>query len=157
MKKSFERDGVLMLALLFVAVLGGWELFRLLNGLLGRQLRHQTLSFSVCCLAGVGCGAHREKAVDRGTGGGRHFVASLCLKLDYIFYTSCYMRQQDTLIFDYPMGHLGYIGYLYYNHHLPDFDTRTAWSFSHPPLHACHCGTVGEAECEAGRGAGAGH
>ncbi len=33
------------------------------------------------------------------------------------------------------MGHLGYIGYLYYNHHLPDFDTRTAWSFSHPPLH----------------------
>ena len=34
MKKSFERDGVLMLALLFVAVLGGWELFRLLNGLL---------------------------------------------------------------------------------------------------------------------------
>ena len=35
MKKSFERDGVLMLALLFVAVLGGWELFRLLNGLLG--------------------------------------------------------------------------------------------------------------------------
>lgn len=63
------------------------------------------------------------------------FAGSLALKVNYIHYTSCYMRQQDTLLFDYPMGHLGYIGYLFYNHHLPDFDPRTAWSFSHPPLH----------------------
>ena len=135
MKKSFERDGVLMLALLFVAVLGGWELFRLLNGLLGGSYGTRPCLFLFAVLlvwAAVLTGKKRwteARAVDG------IFVASLCLKLDYIFYTSCYMRQQDTLIFDYPMGHLGYIGYLYYNHHLPDFDTRTAWSFSHPPLH----------------------
>lgn len=62
------------------------------------------------------------------------FVASLCLKLNYIFYTSCYMRQQDTLIFDYPMGHLGYIGYLYYNHHLPDLTPERPGAF---PIRRC--------------------
>ncbi len=61
------------------------------------------------------------------------------------------MRQQDTLIFDYPMGHLGYIGYLYYNHHLPVLTPERPGLF--PSAAApCHCGAVGEAECEAGRG-----
>lgn len=72
MKKSFERDGVLMLALLFVAVLGGWELFRLLNGLLAAATAPDPV-FS--CLLSYWCGLRcsPEKAVDRGTGGGRHF------------------------------------------------------------------------------------
>lgn len=30
-------------------------------------------------------------------------------------------------------GHLGYIDYIYKNHHLPDFDPRTRWSFYNPP------------------------
>lgn len=30
-------------------------------------------------------------------------------------------------------GHLGYIEYLYKNHHMPDFDPRTRWSYYQPP------------------------
>lgn len=30
-------------------------------------------------------------------------------------------------------GHFGYIEYLYKNHHMPDFDPRTRWSFYNPP------------------------
>lgn len=35
----------------------------------------------------------------------------------------------------YQDGHLGYIQYIYFNGHLPDFDPRTVWSFYHPPFY----------------------
>lgn len=66
MKKSFERDGVLMLALLFVAVLGGWELFRLLNGLLGGSYGTRPCLFRLLsCWCGLRCSPGKS-------GGQRH-------------------------------------------------------------------------------------
>lgn len=59
-------------------------------------------------------------------------------KLMYIFYTDMYTRQNDVGAFTGTpddAGHFGYIEYLMYTRHLPDFDVRTRWQFYHPPLH----------------------
>lgn len=57
------------------------------------------------------------------------------LKLYYVLGTSVYTRQHDVGYFGGDIGHTGYIEYLLYNHHLPDFDVRERWQFCHPPLH----------------------
>ncbi|MBR1862917.1 MAG: glycosyltransferase family 39 protein [Ruminococcus sp.] len=58
-----------------------------------------------------------------------------CLKLYYIIGTSTYTRQNDVHVFGGESGHAGYMEYLLYNRHLPDFDVRERWQFCHPPLH----------------------
>lgn len=60
---------------------------------------------------------------------------SFMLKFYYVFYTSVYTRQQDVGVFGGEDSHAGYIEYLLFNHHLPDFDVRDRWQFCHPPLH----------------------
>ncbi len=58
------------------------------------------------------------------------------LKVIYILYTQYFDRQHDVVDFVQGMeGHAYYILYIFQNHRLPDFDPRTVWSFSHPPLH----------------------
>lgn len=57
------------------------------------------------------------------------------IKLYYVLETSVFTRQHDVGDFDWMEGHAGYIGYLLETHHLPDFDVREHWQFSHPPLH----------------------
>lgn len=57
------------------------------------------------------------------------------LKLYYVLGTSVYTRQNDVGFFGGDAGHAGYMEYLLYNHHLPDFDVREKWQFCHPPLH----------------------
>ena len=57
------------------------------------------------------------------------------LKLAYVMNTSIYVRQHDVRSFGGDSGHCGYIEYLLFNHHLPDFDIRERWQFCHPPLH----------------------
>ena len=57
------------------------------------------------------------------------------LKFYYVFYSSCYTRQNDVHEFGGPNGHAAYMEYLLFNHKLPDFDVRTVWQFCHPPLH----------------------
>lgn len=61
--------------------------------------------------------------------------AGFLVKLYYVIETSVYTRQHDVGAFDLTDGHAGYIGYLIKTHHLPDFDVREHWQFSHPPLH----------------------
>lgn len=61
--------------------------------------------------------------------------AGFFLKLYYILGTSVYTRQNDVGVFGGDIGHTGYMEYLLYNHHLPDFDVRERWQFCHPPLH----------------------
>lgn len=137
MKKpaSYEWNGIVKLAVLFFCGIAGYYLFMLLNRLLGGSYGTYPCILTLALIAGIAAGLSLRGALTEPSAVFLIFVSAMALRIDYIYYTSCYMRQQDTLIFDYPMGHLGYIGYLYYNHHLPDFDTRTAWSFSHPPLH----------------------
>lgn len=63
---------------------------------------------------------------------------SFFLKFFYTYYTSIYTRQNDVGNFtgdSEGIGHSGYIEYLLFNHHLPDFDPRGRWQFYHPPLH----------------------
>lgn len=57
------------------------------------------------------------------------------VKLAYVMNTSIYVRQHDVRSFGGDSGHCGYIEYLLFNHHLPDFDIRERWQFCHPPLH----------------------
>lgn len=57
------------------------------------------------------------------------------VKLAYVMNTSIYVRQHDVRNFGGDSGHCGYIEYLLFNHHLPDFDIRERWQFCHPPLH----------------------
>ncbi len=57
------------------------------------------------------------------------------LKFYYVFYTSCYTRQNDVHHFGGDNGHAGYMEYLLFNKKLPDFDVREVWQFCHPPLH----------------------
>ena len=57
------------------------------------------------------------------------------VKLAYVMNTSVYVRQHDVRNFGGDSGHCGYIEYLLFNHHLPDFDIRERWQFCHPPLH----------------------
>ena len=59
----------------------------------------------------------------------------MCLKLYYVLITSVYDRQHDVKSFGDDSGHAGYMEYLLFEHHLPDFDVRDRWQFCHPPLH----------------------
>ncbi len=66
-------------------------------------------------------------------------AVSFMLKFYYVYSTSVYTRQNDVHTFYGGNGHAGYIEYLINNKHLPDFDVRDVWSFSHPPLHHIIC------------------
>ncbi len=57
------------------------------------------------------------------------------LKLYYVLGTGADVRQHDVANFESSSGHAGYISYLMYEKHLPDFDIRERWQFCHPPLH----------------------
>ncbi len=133
--KTYETRGIAWLLLLLAAGIAGYQIFVALNAVLGGSYGTRPCLLVLGILAVVTVYLAAKRKLTEGAAVLLIFASSLALKIDYVYYTSCYMRQQDTLLFDYPMGHLGYIGYLFYNHHLPDFDTRTAWSFSHPPLH----------------------
>lgn len=133
--KTYEIDGIGKLLLLFAAGIAGYYLFVGLNKVMGGSYGTRPCLLMFGLLAVLALVLAVKQKLTEGAAVSLIFASSMALKLDYIYYTSCYMRQQDTLLFDYPMGHLGYIGYLFNNGHLPDFDPRTAWSFSHPPLH----------------------
>lgn len=60
---------------------------------------------------------------------------SFLLKVYYVLYTPVYLRQHDVGTFGTGEDHAGYIEYLLYHLHLPDFDPRERWQFYHPPLH----------------------
>lgn len=60
---------------------------------------------------------------------------AFAIKLTYVLYTSCYLRQNDVGSFDKETGHAAYIEYLLTNKHLPDFNPTSRWQFYHPPLH----------------------
>ncbi len=57
------------------------------------------------------------------------------VRLAYVLYTDCTVRQHDVEQFGSGIGHAGYIEYIYNNFALPDFDVRDVWQFYHPPLH----------------------
>ncbi len=57
------------------------------------------------------------------------------VRLAYVLYTDCTVRQHDVEQFGSGIGHAGYIEYIYNNFALPDFDVRDIWQFYHPPLH----------------------
>lgn len=67
------------------------------------------------------------------------FCLSFTVKLTYVLGTSVYERQHDVNWFGAPdedaPGHLGYVAYLFYNHHLYDGDYRGISQYCHPPLH----------------------
>jgi len=134
-KSSYEIKGIGLLMLLFLSGLAGYVLFMGIHRVTGGSYGTYPCILTLGFLAGITAGLIIKRKMTEHGAVIMIFASSMALKLDYIYYTSCYMRQQDTLLFDYPMGHLGYIGYLYFNRHLPDFDPRQAWSFSHPPLH----------------------
>ena len=60
------------------------------------------------------------------------------MKLSYVLGTSVYSRQHDNGEFtlnELRQGHLGYIAYLYQNHHLYPEDYRQMLQYCHPPFH----------------------
>ena len=57
------------------------------------------------------------------------------MRLAYVLYTDCNVRQHDVEQFGSGIGHAGYIEYIYNNFSLPNFDVREVWQFYHPPLH----------------------
>ena len=64
---------------------------------------------------------------------GMGFMVKLC----YVLGTSISERQHDVSWFEpskeVTPGHLGYISYLCYNHHLYDGDYRQVFQYCHPP------------------------
>ena len=68
---------------------------------------------------------------------------SFMVKLIYVLGTSMYTRQHDVGDLggrdDIFSGHLGYITYLFHNHHLYDGDYREYMQYCHPPLHHTIC------------------
>ena len=68
---------------------------------------------------------------------------SFMVKLCYVLGTSISERQHDVGYFapskEAAPGHLGYISYLCYNHHLYDGDYREVFQYCHPPLHHGLC------------------
>lgn len=64
------------------------------------------------------------------------FIAIFAVYLGYISYTPFWARQHDSRSFvDYQFGgHFGYIGYIFYNNHLPNFSPKDFWCFYNPPL-----------------------
>lgn len=63
------------------------------------------------------------------------FLMSCMVHLFYILYTDFCVRQFDLGTLFKPNGHIGYIGYIYDNWNVPQFDPRTYWQYYHPPLH----------------------
>lgn len=64
------------------------------------------------------------------------------LKFCYVLGTSSAIRQHDIGEFntnEVTGGHLGYMAYLYQNHHLYQEDYREIFQFCHPPLHHGIC------------------
>ena len=65
------------------------------------------------------------------------------VKLCYVLGTSVYERQHDVDSFaetnEVATGHLGYISYLFHNHHLYNGDYREVFQYCHPPLHHTLC------------------
>ncbi len=64
------------------------------------------------------------------------------LKLCYVLCTNVNMRQHDEGWFsdtETASGHLGYISYLFTNHHLYQGDYRSFMQYCHPPLHHTIC------------------
>ncbi len=67
---------------------------------------------------------------------------SFLLKFCYVLGTSSAIRQHDIGEFntgEVTGGHLGYMAYLYQNHHLYQEDYREIFQFCHPPLHHGIC------------------
>ena len=64
------------------------------------------------------------------------FSVIMLVQLCYISYTPFYVRQHDMRDFyKYENGgHLGYIGYIFYNNKLPSVNPMDYWCFYNPPL-----------------------
>ncbi len=62
-------------------------------------------------------------------------AAAFLIRIAYITYLSPNLHQHDFGTIGNGEGHIGYIEYLYYNRHLPDFDVRTVYQFYHAPFH----------------------
>lgn len=64
------------------------------------------------------------------------FLSIFAIYIGYISYTPFWARQHDSRSFvDYQYGgHFGYIGYIFYNNHLPIGSPKDYWCFYNPPL-----------------------
>lgn len=64
------------------------------------------------------------------------FSTILAIYIGYILYTPYWARQHDSRSFvDYQYGgHFGYIGYIFFNNHLPIGSPKDYWCFYNPPL-----------------------
>lgn len=64
------------------------------------------------------------------------FLSILAIGIGYISYTPFWARQHDSRSFEnYEFGgHFGYIGYIFYNNHLPTGSPIDYWCFFNPPL-----------------------
>lgn len=60
----------------------------------------------------------------------------LIIQLGYIAYTPFFQRQHDSRSFvEYQYGgHFGYMGYIFFNKHLPNGSPQQYWCFYNPPL-----------------------
>ena len=68
---------------------------------------------------------------------------SFIIKLFYVLGTTVYYRQHDVGWFgsadEIAEGHMGYISYLFHNHHIYDGDFTKYFQYCHPPLHHAVC------------------
>ena len=64
------------------------------------------------------------------------FLSIFAVQLGYIAYTPFWARQHDSRDFmNYQFGgHFGYIGYIFFNNHLPIGNPTDYWCFFNPPL-----------------------
>lgn len=64
------------------------------------------------------------------------FLSIFAVQLGYIAYTPFWARQHDSRDFmNYQFGgHFGYIGYIFFNNHLPTGNPTDYWCFFNPPL-----------------------
>lgn len=64
------------------------------------------------------------------------FLSIFAVQLGYIAYTPFWDRQHDSRDFmNYQFGgHFGYIGYIFFNNHLPTGNPTDYWCFFNPPL-----------------------
>ncbi len=64
------------------------------------------------------------------------FTTIASIYIGYILYTPFWSRQHDSRSFeDYQYGgHFGYIGYIFFNNHLPVGSPKDYWCFYNPPL-----------------------
>ena len=61
-------------------------------------------------------------------------ILGFLIRVCYILYTDCTVRQHDVESFGCGYGHAGYIEYIYNNFKLPVGDVRDTWQFYHPPF-----------------------